>query len=342
MRPPFFVAPFLASKEGRALMFMRRVLATALAIGITGSASADPSFWKHEWPNTDFSKTSVSNWVEILSGGPPKDGIPAISDPQFIFVKDETRIKGTEPVITVELEGSLPRAYPLRYLTWHEIVNDEIDGTPVAVTFCPLCNSALSYYRRNTDAILTFGVSGKLRNSDMVMYDRETESWWQQATGTAIVGELTGRVLRPLPSWLESWDQFRTRNPDALVMAEPPFNRRYGRNPYRRYDSSYRPFLYSGELPPHDIPALARVIRVGDRAWPMERLRKAKTVREAGVEISWTPGQASALDTADIASGRDVGSIRVRDGQGRDVPHDVMFAFAYHAFWPDGQWMLGP
>jgi len=302
--------------------------------------SASPEFWRNEWPNTDFSKTSVPNWVEILSGGPPKDGIPALSDPAFLRAAGKTGLDPTEPVITLEMGGPA-RAYPIRYLTWHEIVNDVVGGVPVAVTFCPLCNSALSFDRRLQGRVLTFGVSGKLRNSDMIMYDRETQSWWQQALGEAIVGDLTGSELKMLPSWMESWAEFRARHPDGLVMAEPAYNRDYGRNPYQGYDSSQRPFLYSGEMPPHGIDALARVIRVGDRAWPMARLAREGEVREAGVVISWRAGQSSALDTARIGAGRDVGSIRVRDGGGRDVPHDVMFAFAYHAFWPDGDWMLG-
>ena len=323
-------------------MFRPALFAGALALVTTG-LSAEPRFWSNEWPDTDFSTNSIdSDWVQILSGGPPKDGIPALSDPEFLAVAEETRITDREPVITLEIEGEVPRAYPIRYLTWHEIVNDEVGGIPVAVTFCPLCNSGITFDRRTEAGILTFGVSGKLRNSDMVMYDRETESWWQQAIGEAIVGELTGTELQSLPSWMESWADFRTRNPDGLVMAEPDFRRDYGRNPYVRYDSSSRPFLYSGELPPHDIPALARVVRVGDRAWPMTRLAEQGSITEAGVTLSWTAGQASALDTARIADARDVGTVRVRDAAGNDVVHDVLFAFAFHAFWPDGEWMLAP
>ncbi|MCT4555819.1 MAG: DUF3179 domain-containing protein [Pelagimonas sp.] len=318
-----------------------RLLAAAFACLLAVPVSADPNFWKHEWPETDFSKTSVENWVEILSGGPPKDGIPALDAPQFIEAGQEDGIAGTEPVITVAIDGARPRAYPIRYLTWHEIVNDEVGGVPVAVTFCPLCNSALTFDRRVRGQVLSFGVSGKLRNSDMIMYDRETQSWWQQAIGTGVVGDMTGVELAQLPSWMESWDQFRARHPDGLVMAEPAWNRAYGRNPYRGYDTSHRPFLYSGENPPHDVPPLMRVVRVGDRAWPMDRLAQAGEISEAGVVISWRAGQASALDHAVIGQGRDVGSVRVRDGAGRDLPHDVMFAFAFHAFWPEGTWMLG-
>ncbi|MEM7753502.1 MAG: DUF3179 domain-containing protein, partial [Pseudomonadota bacterium] len=312
----------------------------ALALGIS-AAHADPSFWKFEWPNTDFETTTVDNWVEIMSGGPPKDGIPAIDDPQFITVSDEARLSDREAVVTLELDGERPRAYPIRYLMWHEIVNDRVGDTPVSVTYCPLCNSFMVFDTRVDGQVLTFGVSGKLRNSDMVMYDRETESWWQQAIGTGIVGEHTGTELALLPTWMESWAEYKARNPDGLVMAQPAFPRQYGRNPYLGYDSSARPFLYNGEMPPHDIPPLMRVIRVGDKAWTMERVREAGELTEAGVTITWASGKASALDMASVAEGRDIGTIRVRDAGGKDVAHDVIFAFAFHAFWPDGDWMLG-
>jgi hypothetical protein len=320
-----------------------RVHSLALALVLSffaSSVSADPNFWRHEWPETDFSTTSIENWVEIMSGGPPKDGIPALDDPQFISASDETRIGDREAVITVELDGQRPRAYPIRYLTWHEIVNDDIGGVPVAVTFCPLCNSGITFDRRIDGRVLSFGVSGKLRFSDMVMYDRETQSWWQQAIGEGIVGEMTGVQLKALPTWMESWSEFKERNPDGLVMAQPAWPRQYGRNPYVGYDSSSRPFLYSGEMPPHDIPALMRVVRVGDRAWTLQRLRDEGEIVEGGVRISWTSGQASALDQYGIGDGKDVGTVRVRDASGKDVPHDVMFAFAFHAFYPDGKWML--
>jgi len=221
-------------------------------------------------------------------------------------------------------------------------VNDAIGDTPVAVTFCPLCNSAVVFDRRVDGAVLTFGVTGKLRHSDMVMYDHQSESWWQQAEGVGIVGVHTGTELTRLPVWVEAWEAFEVRNPQGEVMAEPDWPRDYGRNPYQGYDSSARPFLYSGELPPHDIPPLLRVVRVEDRAWPLTRLAEERRIEEAGLILTWEGDQASALDTSRIADGRSVASVRVRDGQGADVVHDVMFAFAFHAFNPDGTWMLGP
>ena len=114
-----------------------RILILILSFLATG-LWASPEFWRHEWPDTNFEQTSIENWVEIMSGGPPKDGIPAIDAPSFIAVGEERRLEPREPVITLELQGETPRAYPIRYLMWHEIVNDEVGGVPVAVTFCPL------------------------------------------------------------------------------------------------------------------------------------------------------------------------------------------------------------
>ncbi len=322
---------------------MIRALLSAFVLCLAAAtAHANPDFWRQEWPETDFSKTTIPNWGEVISGGPPKDGIPAIDKPQFQRASNKRGLDDREPVITVEIDGADPRAYPIRYLMWHEIVNDTIGGVPVAVTFCPLCNSGITFDRRVRGQVLSFGVSGKLRNSDMIMYDRETQSWWQQAIGQGVVGRMTGVELTALPSWMESWAEFRARNPQGLVMAQPGFNRDYGRNPYRGYDSLSKPWLYSGENPPHGIEPLARVVRVDKRAWPLARLAKEEVVEEAGLILSWRPGQASALDSGRISAGRDVGSIRVRDARGRNVPHDVMFAFAFHAFWPEGTWMLGP
>jgi len=238
-------------------------------------------------------------------------------------------------------DGGLARAYPIRYLMWHEIVNDVVDDRPIAVTFCPLCNTGMVFDARVDGETLEFGVSGLLRNSDMIMYDRQTESWWQQALGEAIVGTHPGQQLEQLPAWMESWDTFRTAHPDGLVMAEPDAPRDYGLNPCKGYDTSARPFLYAGEDPPHGIDPLAHVLRVGNRAWPLDRIARLGRIEEADVVISWTEGQASALDTADIGSGRDVGNIRVRDRAGAGVAHDLPFAFAFHAFHPDGIWMLG-
>ena len=317
---------------------MLRLVIAMLALA-AGPVLADPAGWQQEWPRTDFSRSSV-DFSEILSGGPPKDGIPSIDAPRFKPATAEQSLSLREPVLTYET-GSEARAYPIRYLMWHEIVNDTIAGIPVAVTFCPLCNTAMIFDRRIGGKVHSFGVSGKLRFSDMVMYDRETESWWQQALGEGIVGQYTDTMLVQLPSVMESWGQFRARHPDGLVMEEPDWSRSYGANPYVGYDSLTKPFLYDGEDPPHGISPLARVIRVGTRAWTLERLRKDGRIEEAGLILTWEEGQASALDSAEIAKGAEVGTVRVTDTAGSPVVHDLPFAFAFHAFHPNGEWMLG-
>ena len=320
---------------------MRRQIAVIVALALPTLAAGEdvPARWERAWPDTDFSRISVAP-SSILSGGPPKDGIPAITAPRMVPAA-EAALPPNAPLMVYAPEGVPARAYPLRYLMWHEIVNDTVAGVPVAVTFCPLCNSGLVFDRRVAGAVLDFGVSGKLRHSDMIMYDRQTESWWQQFTGEAIVGEMLGTRLTALPALMQGWAQFRAEHPDGLVMAEPDYPRDYGRNPYAGYDSG-APFLYRGDPPPHGIDPVARVLRVGDRAWPLTRLREAGRLVEAGLEITWRSGQASALDTREIGAGREVGTIRVRDAAtGAPVVHEVVFAFAFHAFHPEGTWMIG-
>ena len=177
------------------------------------NARFSTSGWK-----TDFSRRSIP-LSEIFSGGPGKDGIPAIDVPVFedIAGGDEW-LDDKEQVHVVDVQGEV-RAYPLAILIWHEIVNDSFNDVPVAVTYCPLCNSAITFDRRLGDRTLDFGVSGVLRHSDMIMFDRQTESWWQQLVGEAIIGELLGERLTVLPSFLVSWEDFKEAFPDGRVLS---------------------------------------------------------------------------------------------------------------------------
>ena len=267
--------------------------------------------------STDFSKHSVP-YTEILSGGPPKDGIPAIDNPQFISVEEaDAWLKPQEPVILFQIDDDA-RAYPLQILIWHEIVNDVVGGVPVVVTFCPLCNTVIAFERTVDGRVLDFGTTGRLRYSNLVMYDRQTESWWQQATGEAIVGELTGKRLTFLPAAIISWEEFKTAHPDGKVLSrETGYRRPYGRNPYAGYDNvNQRPFLYQGPETPGLLPPMARVITVdlnGEAvAYPYAVLREVRVVNDTvgGVPIAvfWAPGTASPLDAEAIPQGRDVGT----------------------------------
>ena len=308
-----------------------------LAFGLMSAApaAADPVLWRSEWPDTDFSKHAVP-LDEILSGGVPKDGIPPIDAPRFAPIADVARLyKGTEPVITVVVDGEA-RAYPLGILMTHEIVNDTLAGRPIAVTYCPLCNSAVVFDRAVAGRVLSFGVSGKLRHSDLVMWDRQTESWWQQFTGTGIVGEMTGVELTMLPVRVESFDRFRKRFPKGDVLLDPRGGP--GFNPYAGYDSTDRPFLYRGAFP-EGIRPLEYVVAVGDTAWALPLLQRARRIEAGDLVITWQPGQNAAMDRTDIAEGRDIGNVVVQrrvDGRLVDAVHDLTFAFAFHAFHPDG------
>jgi len=317
-------------------MFGFRLLVLTLLMSFSGSVLAGDkplAGWKAEWPRTDFSRHSV-DFDEILSGGPPKDGIPAIDDPKFVDASDAGDLAPSEPVIGLEINGDA-RAYPLRVLIWHEIVNDTVGGVPVTVTYCPLCNSSIVFDRRVKGGVMDFGTTGKLRNSDLVMYDRQTESWWQQFEGRAIVGAMTGTLLDIFPSRLESIAAFRARFSRGKVLVPAKRrNRKYGITPYVGYDRASRPVLYDGEMP-EGIEPMVRVVAVGGEAWSLPLLRKQGVIRSGGLEIRWTGGQNSALDTRDITKGRDVGNVVVRK-DGKDMAHDVTFAFVFHAFRPKG------
>ncbi len=240
----------------------------------TDGGSVSVPFVTDGW-RTDFSKHSVP-LDEIMSGGPPKDGIPAIDRPKFDSVREADRWLGDrEPIVVFERDGEV-RGYPWQVLIWHEIVNDEVGGLPVSITYCPLCNTAIAFDRRVDSMLLDFGTTGKLRHSDLVMYDRQTETWWQQATGEAIIGELTGTVLTFLSAPTVSWSDFKREYPDAKVLNRDTGHRRpYGTSPYDGYDTG-DPWLFRGRSD-NRLPTMARVVvvKAGDAAvaYPMERRR---------------------------------------------------------------------
>ena len=305
------------------------------ALVLPAVARAGPEEWRREWPRTDFSRHSLP-YDEFVSGGPPKDGIPAIDHPPFVSVAEARGLVPHEPVISVAIGGEA-RAYPLGVMIWDEIVNDTVGGMPIAVTWCPLCNSSVVFDRRAGGRTLSFGTTGKLRNSDLVMYDRETESWWQQFGGDCIVGTLLGAELKYLPARVESVERFRTRFPHGRVLVPPdPEGRDYGRNPYAGYDSAVRPFLYRGSLP-QGVPPLARVVSVGGEAWTLDLVKSRRRLEVGDLVITWELGQSSPLDAAQIDAGQDIGNVVVQRRTARgleDAVYDVSFAFAFHAFHP--------
>ena len=267
--------------------------------------------------STDFCQ-SIVDFSEILVGNPTKDGIPSVTYPLMETVEEAGGwLAARSPVIAVEIDQEA-RAYPLAILIWHEIANDMIAGTPVAVTFCPLCNSAITFDRHVDHDVLEFGVSGMLRHSDLIMYDRETETWWQQLTGEGLVGEYAGAWLDIVPSQVINFASFAERYPDGLVMSrDTGYNRQYGVNPYVGYDSRPgQPFLFRGELDQRLPSPVERVLAVQTddvaKAYPFSILREELVINdrldETPIVAFYQAGVASAMDGRDIDTARDTGT----------------------------------
>ena len=310
---------------------------------------------------------------QVLSGGPPPQGIPALgfsgdwreaapasADPAFVSQEEAAAwLEPQEPVVILSLPDEA-KIYPLQILTWHEIVNDALGGRPVAVTFCPLCNSALAFDRRiplseealarvqalNPDAEVTglepafidaytaqvgdaaireglevtFGVSGLLYNSNLLMFDSETSTLWSQILGEGNIGTLTDTELLRLPAQIVSFEQARTAFPDALVLSQDTsYSRSYGQNPYVGYDAVGSPaFLFQGVTDGRLTPK-ERVVSVvqGEEtvAYPFVVLEQERVINDElnGVPLTvfWQEGTASALDSSNIAQGQDVGAVGV-------------------------------
>jgi hypothetical protein len=290
-------------------------------VNTIAEARVSPSLMALQWSATDFDNRSV-DLDEIRSGGAPKDGIPAIDRPSFVAPAAAAAwLDPREPVIVVAL-GDAARAYPLQILLYHEIVNDTLGGTPISVTFCPLCNASIVFDRRLDGRLLDFGTTGLLRKSDLVMYDRQTESWWQQFTGRAIVGDLNGATLTRVPAQIVAFEEFVAGYPAGEVLSrETGYGRPYGRNPYRGYDNiDNSPFLFDDPTDPR-LPAMERVLNVShggiDRLYPFTLFRDRPLVHD---EVAGLPvivmarhGTLSALDREAIAESRPIHSANAFD-----------------------------
>ncbi len=259
--------------------------------------------------------------LDVLSGGPPPDGIPSIDAPEFERATDVGFLQPQEAVVTLTLNGDA-RAYPVQVLLWHEIVNDTVGGEPVTITYCPLCNTAIGYYRQLGDRIFDFGTSGRLYNSALVMYDRQTESLWAHYTGQAIAGALTGSQLELIPMATVAWETFLDEHPNGLVMTRPGgFGRSYGTNAYVNYDTPGGNPTFFGGTPDPRLPPQTRVlvVRHGGAAVAVQ----LDTLSSAGVlpldlggvpvVALHLPGTATPIQNQQVAFGRDVGATGVFD-----------------------------
>lgn len=293
---------------------MSKFLVLLLILAPAAFAQLPGGDWK-----TDLSKKSI-DLRELRSGGPPKDGIPAIHNPKFETVTEASRwLAGKEPLQMVRT-GEEVRAYPLQILMWHELANDTIGDTPILASYCPLCNSAIVFDRRVDGKTYDFGVSGMLRNSDMVMYDRQTDSLWQQITGEAIVGEMTGSVLKMIPSQVIAFEIVAASYPEAKILSRHTgYNRPYGQNPYTGYEFGNRLMMpVSVNMPPRLKP-MERIVVVSSgktvRAYPFEMLRRggvySDRIRDQRFVIFYEDSTLTPLDDKQIARSKAVGSAGV-------------------------------
>jgi len=298
------------------------LMAGALALSVAGAAPAAPI--KNGF---DLGEALIPA-DQIMSGEPPRDGIPAISQPQFVKAGEADFLRDGDRVLAVEVDGRA-KAYPIRILNWHEIVNDEVGGVPVAVTYCPLCLTGVVYRSTVDGANLQFGVSGLLYNNNVLMYDRQTESLWSQLESRAISGPKKGTALETIPAAHTTWADWRSGHPDTLVMStETGYRRDYSRDPYANYGDSERVMFPVS----NSDDRLARKDWVGGvvidgkaKAYPHKELAKT----DGEVEDSFAGRQLT------IRYDPEARSLTVHGADGEEVTTIDSFWFSWAAFYPD-------
>jgi hypothetical protein len=303
-------------------MMTRQIATAALALAALAFATAPAAQTKNGF---DL-RGALVDPAEILSGGPPKDGIPAIDRPRFVKA-GEAKMSPGERILGVERNGEA-KAYPVRILNWHEVVNDSVGGTAVAVTYCPLCGSGVTFDRTVLGKERSFGVSGLLYNSDVLLYDRETNSLWSQILGKAVTGPAKGAKLPLVATAHTSWADWVARHPDTLVLSEDTgFTRDYARDPYAGYDANpviLFPVANSSSRFDNKDVVLGIEVDGSRKAYPFRELAKTEGVigdKLAGrdIRVSYDAQHRTA---------------RVLDKDGEELPSVMTYWFAWYAFYP--------
>ncbi len=267
--------------------------------------------------------------AEILWGGVPRDGIPAIDSPKFVSANDAKFLDDSDRVLGVSRNG-IAKAYPIRILDRHEVVNDRFGDEAVVVTYCPLCYSGMAFTVRIQETNLTFGVSGLLYNSDVLLYDHQTGSLWSQLRSQAISGQFKGAAIPAVPTAHTTWRDWRNRHPDTLVLStDTGFRRNYTRSPYRDYQQS-RQLMFPVKRRNNSYQNKELVLGVNvdgtSKAYPFRELRRYDrvtfndTVGTTKVTIEWS-------EEDDYA--------RAVDAAGIEIPTVIVYWFAWYAFHPD-------
>lgn len=283
--------------------------------------------------NTNFKKHSIP-YSELLSGGPKRDGIAPLDKPSFVSIKEASSwLKDNEPLIFVKINNE-SKAYPLQVLIWHEIVNDTLDNKKILVTFCPLCNASLVFNRNIKDKTYTFGTSGLLRHSDLVMYDRQSESLWQQFTGTGIVGDMTGVKLQEINSSIISLKDIKKFHPKTKILSKNTgFNRAYGKNPYSGYDNiNSNPFLLDTKADERLAP-MRRVATIElnnkTKAYSYKILKKQNLINDnfqnKKIVVFYKKNILSALDTSSIKNSKEIGTATIFEARVDNKPLEFYY-----------------
>ena len=282
------------------------------------------------YPQNNFNGFDVSNSIiprsEILSGGPPKDGIPAILHPKFTTVDQAGWLNDNDLVAGISIKGE-KRAYPVRILVWHELVNDKVNDTPVLITYCPLCGSIIAFSRKIDGKELTFGVSGLLYQSDVLFYDHQTESLWSQLKMKSISGDNVNTDLEIVPFVFSTWKEWKKKNPDTKVLSrDTGFSRDYSRDPYTSYYSS-KNIMFPVNKRSDKFHPKEKVLVVisGDlsKAYPFKKLNESKFINDK-------------IGNEEITiNGNENGLIEVKNKKGEVKEYFIAYWFAWYTFKPD-------
>ncbi len=265
---------------------------------------------------------------EIYQGGPPRDGIPALDKPKFIKANKADFLKKQDRILGLKRNGKF-KAYPISILNWHEIVNDQIGHEKVVITYCPLCGTGIGFKAKTSQRLLTFGVSGLLYNSDVLLYDRETESLWSQIASKAIAGSMKGAPLTLIPLEHTTWGSWKQRYPDSLVLStDTGHSRDYSRDPYAGYEDSEGIYFPVAHRDPRYHPkerVLGIEVNGKFKAYPFSELSQTNgSVKEI------FNGKTLKIDY-DTANQ----SARIFDKDGKELPGITSYWFAWYAFHPE-------
>ncbi len=307
-------------KKNRILV-LSSILIAVIAIQLSKIATSNNGF--------DLSNATIPS-DQIMQGGPPKDGIPAISNPKLVTADQADHVNANDRIVGITLDG-IAKAYPVSILNWHEIVNDEINDQAFAITYCPLCGTAVAFDANINGKVTEFGVSGLLYNSDVLLYDRNTESLWSQISSNAVAGKLVGTKLKRIPISHTTWQDWSSKHPDTLVLSDDTgYSRNYARNPYAGYEESRSLFFAVSNRAPDTYHPKELVVGLDIdgvyKAYPfieLEKYAKSKfsdSVNGKKITVNWDDKNRA---------------VNIFDSSGKEIAGIQGFWFAWFAFHPD-------